>query len=185
MMVRPAMIDADAAELAKFSREIRGIFPPAVRGLVKASCQIVAECCPTIRSHMLSMVLSADRDGLVEKCFGKKDSPNYRANLGACPPVASMMRVSQEPDVMKFLSIDKSKLFFGRTLGQSISEVCSADDVMSIVCDLDKHNKLPTCQRMVLENLAKMNPDRVYMEKIAYMKMKGKEYGAVIQHTFS
>ncbi|CAF2374139.1 unnamed protein product [Rotaria sp. Silwood2] len=184
-MVPSAIIDADTAELAKFSREVRGSFPPAVRGLVKASCQMIAQCCPTIRSQILSFSLSADRDGLMEQCFGKKDSPNYRANVGACPAIGMMMKMSQEPDVIKFLSIDKSKLVFGKTLGQTISDVCSADDVMSIVCEADKNNILPTCQRRVLENLAKMNTDRVYQEKIAYMKMKGKEYGTVIKQTFS
>ncbi|CAF4030519.1 unnamed protein product [Rotaria sordida] len=184
-MVPPAMINADTAELARFSREVRAMFPPAVRGLVKASCQMVSQCCPTIRSQMLSFALFGDKDGMVEQCFGKKDSPNYRAKLGACPSIGMMMKMSQEPDVMKFLSIDKSKLVFGKTLGQTMTEVCSADDIMSIVCDADKNNRLQVCQRRVLEHLARKSTDQVYKEKVAFMKMKGREYGAVIKQAFN
>ena len=184
-MVPPTVIDANTAELAMFSREIRAMFPPAVRDLVKASCQMIAQCCPAARSQILSFSLSADKDGLMEQCFGKKESPDYREKVGACPVIPMMMKVAQEPDVIKFLSVDKSKLFFGKSLGQAVSDVCSADDVMSIVCEADKNNKLPTCQRRILENLAKVSDERVYKEKIGIMKKNGKDYLIVIKETFA
>ena len=183
--VTPAMIDADATELAQFSRKLRAVYPQAVRGLIKTSCQVIAECCPSVGSDVLSIALSGDREELAEKCFGKKEMPTYREKVAACGPVVKAKQMAQHPEAMKFLSIDKSKLAYGKVLGQAISAVCSADDVMSIVCDSDKDNKLLHCQRKMLKNLADNSTEEVYKKKVNYIKTKAMEYGEVIKQAFS
>lgn len=183
--IQSTMIDADAAELTKFSVQLRESLPPTVHDLIKAGCQMISKCCPTVRSQMLSFALSGDKDKLIQMCFGNNNSTDYFAKIGGCQPIGLMMNLVQESDVVKFLSIDKSKLTFGKKFGHSISQVCPANDIMSIVCDSDKNNKLFTCQRRVLSNLARKSTEKVYMDKVAYMKMKAKEYGMIIKNAFS
>ena len=85
-VITPEMINAHAAQLAKFSQEIRSLFPPAIRSMTKASCRMISECCPSARADVLSFALSGDRQGLATKCFGPRNAPDYRAKVGACEP---------------------------------------------------------------------------------------------------
>jgi len=162
-------IDSDLSEINKLSEDLRKFSPDIARQLIEATCQMISQCCPKIKSTFVSMALSGDKQELTDKCFGKKDSSNFLLNVLSCSPLIKMTKIAMDPQITKYMLIMTHKSNQDTEDTKMILDTCTEEEVYSVACDWNRSDLQDTCQRKVLEKLAEQD-DQIYKDKVQQTK---------------
>jgi len=162
-------IESDLAEINKLSQDFKKSSPDVARQFTGATCQMISQCCPQIQSTFITMALSGNTQGLTDKCFGKKDSSNFLANVLSCSPLMKITTMTTNEQLKKYVSIITDKSFQDTEDMKIILDTCSETEIYSIACHWNRSDQQNTCQRKVLEKLAQQG-DQVYRNKVQKTK---------------
>ena len=167
--IPPNVIEADLAEVSRLSQDFQRSSPAVLQQFNDASCQMITQCCPHLRSSFASMSLSGKTEAVMEQCFGRKDSSTFLSKLMSCPPFTTLTSLSKNPQFTKYAEILSKKATQGAEDMQLTLSTCSPDEVYAIACEWKRADLQSSCQRKVLQTLAQRG-DQVYKNKVEQTK---------------
>jgi hypothetical protein len=168
-IIPASTIESDLAEINKLSKDFKKSSPDVARQLTEATCQMISQCCPQIQSTFITMALSGNTQGLTDKCFGKKDSSNFLANILSCSPLMKITTMTTNEQLQKYVSILTDKSIQDPEDIKIMLDTCSGEEMYSIACDWNRSYLQNTCERKLLQNFAQQG-DQVYRNKIQKTK---------------
>jgi hypothetical protein len=161
--------ESDLAEINKLSQDFKKSSPDVARQLTDATCQMISQCCPQIQSTFITMALSGNTQGLTDKCFGKKDSSNFLANILSCSPLMKITAMITNEKLKKYMLILTNKSIQDPEDIKLMLDTCSGEEMYSIACNWNRSDLQNTCERKVLQQYAQQG-DQIYTEKVQKTK---------------
>jgi hypothetical protein len=161
--------ESDLAEINKLSQDFKKSSPDVARQLTEATCQMISQCCPQIQSTFITMALSGNTQGLTDKCFGKKDSSNFLANILSCSPLMKITTMITNEKLKKYMSILTNKSIQDPEDIKLMLDTCSGEEIYSIACNWNRSDLENTCERKVLQQYAQQG-DQIYTDKVQKTK---------------
>jgi len=168
-IIPASTIESDLAVINELSKDFKKSSPDVARQLTEATCQMISQCCPQIQSTFITMALSGNTQGLTDKCFGKKDSSNFLANILSCSPLMKITTMTTNEQLQKYVSILTDKSIQDPEDIKIMLDTCSGEEMYSIACDWNRSDLQNTCERKLLQNFAQQG-DQVYRNKIQKTK---------------
>ena len=181
--ISSSTIDSDMAELMKLYRDMKALTPSAARRAAESGCQMIDQCCPQVRSTFISLIVSKNSQALHTQCFGERGSSGHISKVLSCAPMKKLFMMKDDPQLMKYQAIMKSKLTNDDENMRVTAQVCSSDEVMSIICNGDNLALVRSCQQKILEKYAQEG-DNVYTEKIEQFKTETRAVIDALKQTF-
>jgi hypothetical protein len=115
------------------------------------------------------MALSGNTQGLTDKCFGKKDSSNFLANILSCSPLMKITTMITNEKLKKYMSILTNKSIQDPEDIKLMLDTCSGEEMYSIACNWNRSDLQNTCERKVLQQYAQQG-DQIYTDKVQKTK---------------
>ena len=159
--ISASTIETDLNELVRLHREFLDRSPsiPA-RQAYEIRCRAVAECCPDEQENLYSLFTESQFN---EKCLSNRTTVGRSSLSSSCvSTLRQLIEITKEPIYKRYFEIlgnNTNRLNRIKIWKKQMKMVCSKEELKSHYCERDNMEKFKSCQRKVLEMVAKEHID--------------------------
>jgi len=152
-------IETDLNEITKLHKEFLDRSPsiPALQAY-EVRCRAVAECCPNEKENLYDLFTQSKFN---EKCLSNGTKLTTSSVSSTCmTTIRQLIQLTKEPIYEKYFQIlgnSTSRLNRIKIWKKQMKMVCSNDELNAYYCQRNNMEKFKSCQRKVLEMVAKEN----------------------------
>lgn len=161
--IRADLIKTDTSTLTKLFRQFKELMPSTARQFVKASCQMTTECCGESLTNSTTIISLFNATEFIHECFGEIHSLEFERRLIKCKPLVNLMSLALDDELNKFFLLampDNTDDL------QEIIQMCSKEEIHSMICDWNNYNQAEMCQLKILQNWSNQNDEKTYKKKV-------------------
>ncbi|CAF2964585.1 unnamed protein product [Rotaria sp. Silwood2] len=177
-LIPSSTIEADLNELIKLHKEFLDRSPIIpTRQAYEVRCRAVTECCPNEEENIFSLFTESQFN---EKCLSNGTKTNKSSLSSLCmSTLHQLIQLTKEPIYNRYFQVlgnNTNRLNRIKTWKKQMKMVCSNDELNAYYCERDNIDKFKSCQRKVLEMVAKENIDDDGIIYTTYVSRWEQEY---------
>ncbi|CAF2708275.1 unnamed protein product [Rotaria sp. Silwood2] len=177
-LISPSTIEADLNELMKLHKEFLDRSPTIpVRQAYEVRCRAVAECCPNEQENLFSLFTESQFN---EKCLSNGTKTNKPSLSSSCmSTLRQLVQLTKESIYNRYFQVlgnNTNRLNRIKTWKKQMKMACSNDELNAYYCERHNIEKFKSCQRKVLEMVAKENIDDDGIIYTTYVSRWEQEY---------
>ena len=159
--ISPATIEADANEITRLHREFLDRSPSiAVHHSYKVRCRAITECCPQEIQHLYTILSEGQFN---DRCLANGTRLlRSSASLTCLSNLHQLIQITKDPVYDRYFQVlGNSTIRFNRIKiwKKQMKMACSEDELHAYYCERDNIDKFKSCQRKVLNTVARDNID--------------------------
>lgn len=159
--ISPSTIEADLNELVRLHKEFLDRSPsvPAHQAY-EVRCRAVTECCPDEKKNLYSLFTDSQFN---EKCLSNGTKlARSMLSLVCMSTLHQLIDLTKEPTYKRYFQVlgnNTNRSNRIKIWKNQMKMVCSIDELDAYYCERNNIDKFKSCQRKVLEMVAKENTD--------------------------
>jgi hypothetical protein len=160
-LIPSTTIETDLNELIKLHKEFLNRSPSVpARQAYQVRCIAVLECCPDEQENLYTLLSESQFN---EKCLSNGTKLTKSSHSSSCmSTIRQLVQLTKEPVYEKYFAIlgnNANRSNRIKIWKKQMKMVCSNDELKAYYCERDNLEKFKSCQRKVLEMVAKENVD--------------------------
>ncbi|UJR21415.1 hypothetical protein I4U23_024504 [Adineta vaga] len=168
-IISSSTIDYDLIEISNLKQDFIKYSPEIIRRVTQATCDMITQCCPKKQSKLVSMALAGNTNAFADECFDGQTTANVLANLISCSPFVQISTMVTDSDFLEYINFIRKNFVVDKEETQLILDLCTEQEMYSMICDLNQTNEQDTCQLKILKKWLE-NGEGIYAKKVQQTK---------------
>ncbi|CAF3202038.1 unnamed protein product [Rotaria socialis] len=177
-LIPSSTIETDVNELTKLHKQFLDRSPSVPsRQAYDVRCRAVDECCPNEKENIFSLFSESQFN---EKCLTNRTKMAKSSLSSLCmSKLHQLIQLTKEPVYNRYFQVlgnNANRLNRIKIWKKQMKMVCSNDELNAYYCERENIEKFKSCQRKVLEMVAKENIDDDEIIYRTYVSQWEQEY---------
>lgn len=177
-LILPSAIETDLNELTKLHKEFLDLSPSVPSDeAYDVRCRAIEECCPNEKENIYSLFSESQFN---EKCLSNRTKMARSSLSPSCIlTLHRLIQLTKEPIYNRYFQVlgnNTNRLNRIKIWKKQMKMVCSNNELHAYYCERENMEKFKSCQRKVLEMVAKETTDDDEIIYRTYVSQWKQEY---------